>query len=409
MKKYQILMGFLVLITVVCWLLTPTVAATSSMIRFSQLLGALSLLGLASLCFIATRSSLVDTLFEGMDKSYQIHKWLGAISVILVVAHINTIDAQSDGGPGWPSFILFLLLTLFALLSRRLNYETWKTAHKLLLLPYIIGLVHYYTDSDYAVFAPTFFSLWLNLINITGIVAAFYSVFFYEKTAFPFQFRVAEVTPVAVGTIEFTGKRKNYSGRNPKYTPGQFAFVKFPWLSPQFPSHPFTISGSFTGDMVQFTVKNLGDHTAKLVETLKPGDEFLVSQPCGRFNYQNGCCRQIWIAGGIGITPFRSFWQAGILQGFSIDLFYAYNSESEGAYLEELKAWPPDERLRIHLIDYTISGFLTAEHIKDCIDADEKADIYFCGPKPMLKSLRRQLNSGLQIGKWHNEEFQFRY
>ncbi|MEG3070146.1 MAG: hypothetical protein RQM92_04285 [Candidatus Syntrophopropionicum ammoniitolerans] len=59
------------------------------------------------------------------------------------------------------------------------------------------------------------------------------------------------------------------------------------------------------------------------------GDRFAVTRPSGMFDYTRGSRHQIWIAGGIGITPFRSFIQAGVPEEFSVDLFYAYNNAAE--------------------------------------------------------------------------------
>nr|WP_309245465.1 hypothetical protein [Clostridium estertheticum] len=75
----------------------------------------------------------------------------------------------------------------------------------------------------------------------------------------------------------------------------------------------------------------------------------------------------------MGITPFRSFYQSGIPEDYSIDFFYAFNNKEDGAYIEEI------------------------------------IDVYFCGPKPMRKILKKQLKENqLDIVDFHYDNFQFK-
>jgi predicted ferric reductase len=191
------------------------------------------------------------------------------------------------------------------------------------------------------------------------------------------------------------------------FRPGQFTFMKFLGKKRKFPSHPFTLSGAPAEGVIHFTIKSLGDHTAQLIASVQAEDEFAVTAPHGMFDYTKGGKRQIWIAGGIGITPFRSFYLSDIPADFSIDFFYAYRGEEEGAYLEELQTLPKNN-LRLHLIDDTQQGFLTIEKIAEHIQDATPVEIYFCGPKPMRDSLRKNLkNSGMCVTGFHFEEFQF--
>lgn len=418
MKKNNIFLGVVFLVTVICWLFTKPVHPNSSIAQFSQLSAALALLGLAYVNFISTRHPMIDSLFNGLDKAYVFHKWLSMVSIVLVIVHIGSIVADNNlsrgafiaensfGMMGWPSFILFLALVLVAILAKKINYETSKTIHKFLFLPYLIGLVHYYGCSDYAVLSLSPFSIWLNLINLIGIISIVYSILLYERTAFRYRYKISHIESVAKETIEITG---HATGKEIKFNPGQFTFLKLLDKSIKFPSHPFTISQAPKNGEIRFIIKNLGDHTANLVSKVKIGDEFAVTAPHGMFNYSTGSRHQIWIAGGIGIAPFISFYQAGIPEEFSVDFFYAYNNKEEGPYLEEIKALDHGGNLRTYLIDFTEKGFLTVEKIEECVNMENPVDIYFCGPKPMRENLKKNLkNSRLNVLNFHYEEFQFK-
>ncbi|MCL1917255.1 MAG: ferric reductase-like transmembrane domain-containing protein [Peptococcaceae bacterium] len=465
MKRGNIALGVIALITAVCWLTTMPFYTTSLLKQFSQLLGAFALVGFACANYISTRHCPLNSLFNGLDKAYIAHKWLGITSLGLAVAHLVTLNIGRHGqgpgqGPGrgaeWaavpvhesplvhiggPCLALFVVLILLALVAKRMNYERWKTLHKIMVLPYVFGVLHYYGSSSYGAFDVSPFSIWLNCVNVIGIVSAVYSIFLYEKIAFPYRYKVSGVQSVAKETVEITGRA---IGKGMIYKPGQFTFVKFPGKNIRFPSHPFTLNGApqssaqqegvHTADAgIQFTVKNLGDHTAKMITAVKTGDEFAVTAPHGMFDYTTGGPRQVWIAGGIGVTPFRSFYLADIPEDFSIDFFYAYHGEEEGAYLDEMRALKKSN-LRMHLIDDTQQGFLTVEKMEkylkgikgDRLHTEaplEKAlvDIYFCGPKPMRDTLLKDISkrwrgadagknpksNGMCVAGLHFEEFQF--
>jgi predicted ferric reductase len=55
-----------------------------------------------------------------------------------------------------------------------------------------------------------------------------------------------------------------------------------------------------------FIIKGLGDYTKRLPATLKAGEPVKVKGPYGQFNFSSNKPRQIWVGGGIGITPFPS-------------------------------------------------------------------------------------------------------
>ncbi|MCL1853040.1 MAG: ferric reductase-like transmembrane domain-containing protein [Peptococcaceae bacterium] len=438
MRKGCAVLSFFAAFTILCWLATPPLVEVSFLYQLSQLLAALALVGFACANFITTRHPLIDNLFNGLDKGYLAHKWLSVSSVVLVITHLITINLSRHAEQGTtrgmtqdlsgaseaenifthigiPSLILFVVLVLIALFAKKLNYQRWKSAHKFMLVPYAVGLVHYYGSSVYGTFNFTTFSVWLNIFNSVGVLSALYSIFLYEKIAFPFRYKVSSLRSVSKDSLEITGTA---TGKGLSCQPGQFVFLKIPGKSSRipgtttsFPSHPFTVSntpqsGTHKGTL-QFTIKNLGDHTAALIKTLQIDTPFAVSTPHGRFDYTRGSRHQIWIAGGIGITPFRSFYLTDIPKDYSIDCFYAYHGEAEGVYLEEMRTLEKDN-LRLHLIDDTEQGFLTVDTIKDRISGEEPVDIYFCGPHPMRENLRKNLrNSGIRVLGFHFEAFQF--
>ena len=419
-KKLGIVVIMLsMIITWILWLFIKSTRDISMMTGYSQLLASLALVAFAFINFISTRHKSLDYLFDGLDKSYIYHKYLSISALILVIIHNITIgigkDSERAAGIRAPrdpyamygsfSMYLFIILILIAILAKKLNYERWKMIHKFMFIPYAFGIYHYYGSATYAVFSMEPYSIWLDVINCIGVISVLYSIFLYEKTSFKYKFKVKRLEIVANGTLEITGSAL---GKDMEFKPGQFAFLKSLDKDNKFVSHPFTISEAHKKGEIQFTIKDLGDHTRALFDTLKVGDEFAVSGPHGKFNYKTGIKNQIWIAGGIGITPFRSFAQDNIPKDFSIDFFYAYNNEEEGAYVDELQTLNHDN-LRLHLFNSKEKGFLSVEEICKYVNTKESIDVYFCGPKPMRDNLRKQFkNSNLNVENFHYEHFQFK-
>ncbi|WP_297429492.1 ferric reductase-like transmembrane domain-containing protein [Clostridium sp.] len=406
-------------ITWIFWLMVQPTRTISSMTGYSQLLAAFALVAFAFINFISTRHGILDNLFDGLDKSYIYHKYLSISALILVIIHNITIsigkrDERTLGIRGVRdpyamygtfSMYLFIILIIIALVAKKLNYERWKVIHKLMIISYAMGIYHYYGSATYNVFSIEPFSIWLNAVNLIGVLSVIYSIFFYEKTSFKYKYKVSTLEKVANGTLEITGTSL---GKDMNFKPGQFAFLKILDGKNKFHSHPFTISQAPKKGELQFTIKALGDDTKELFNSLEIGNEFVVSGPHGKFNYENGEKNQIWIAGGIGVTPFRSFSQSDINKNFSIDFFYAYNNNEEGAYVDELQSISRDN-LRIHLFNSKEKGFLSVEEITKHVKTKDKVDVYFCGPKPMRDNLIKQFKaSKLNVSNFYFEHFQFK-
>ena len=431
--KNRIGLFFIVLscfFTSIVWSFSEPISTVSIYRQYSQLLASISLVILTWVFFISTRHRAVDSLFHGLDKAYAYHRYLSMLTVILIWVHKATIDlgkirvaksakpiaaswlASLDWthvgkGAASLSLTLFTGFVLFAVVAAKLEYQKWKLLHKLMLIPFFLGIVHYYANSDYPALKLDPYGVWMNLIILIGVSSAVYSIFLYEKTAFNYKYRVDQIKKVATDTIEISASAL---GAELQYKPGQYAFIKTMSKEDVFPSHPFSISQAPTPGRIQFTIKASGDHTVALQYMLAEGDVLALSGPHGKFDYQTGVKRQIWIAGGIGITPFRSFYQSQIPADYSIDLFYAYADEQAGAYVDELKQLEAkNENLRIHLIDGSAKKRLSVESIAKFIDVDTPFDVYFCGPKGMRDQFKKTFAASPYPMKAFNyDEFQFK-
>lgn len=192
------------------------------------------------------------------------------------------------------------------------------------------------------------------------------------------------------------------------FNPGQFVFVTFKNKKLTNESHPFSISSSTNEKELKIAIKTSGDYTKTLKKNLSLGTIAKVEGPFGIFTYKNKKPDQIWIAGGIGITPFISMLKemATTNNQTKIDLYYCIHNEKEGIYLDVLQ----NLNENINLIPYYSDGnkHINANYIINNSQNVEHKDILICAPVKMIQSLKTQLiNKGIKKESIYSEEFAF--
>ena len=197
-----------------------------------------------------------------------------------------------------------------------------------------------------------------------------------------------------------------------KQRAGQFLFVRFPGDRTLNESHPFTISSAPHEDVLRVTVKASGDFTRALFSSLQPGMEAVVEGAHGMFDYKTGGGKQIWIAGGIGLTPFLSFLRDmdGSLK-HDVDLYYTVRHKEEALFLDEIEAAAKtNHRLKAHIRFSATDGSLTSEDIVRNAGGNVSGHhIYMCGPLAMVQAFEKKfLGLGVPAKNIHYEEFNFR-
>jgi predicted ferric reductase len=195
------------------------------------------------------------------------------------------------------------------------------------------------------------------------------------------------------------------------YHPGQFAFLKFPDIKGLNNPHPFTLTSNPDNYEISVTVKAAGDFTRTMQSDLRVGTTALVEGGYGCFDYTRGERDQVWIAGGIGITPFVS-WLNSLDSSLldSVDLFYSTKGREgyvHGEFLERVETQHPF--LRIHTRDTCMDERITIPEIFKRTNSPYNCSYFICGPQKMVEDLYYQLRKeGIQERKIHYEFFNFR-
>jgi len=249
--------------------------------------------------------------------------------------------------------------------------------------------------------------IFLIAAALIGTVALVYTMFGMNKrTATPFT--IEAVNSLGRATELVLKPVDNML----KFKPGQFAFVEIQgrgWSEP----HPFTISSAPGEDRLRFTIKVLGDWTRKVREELEPGGKVLVRGPYGRFDAAStNCKKQVWIAGGIGLTPFLSKLRA-MKKGDAREIHFAYaaRNKEEAIFLDELTSIASNlGNVTLYPLFSDEGDFARISVARTILPAQLTEYEYFiCGPKPMVDGLMKDLkNEGVNRIRIHTEAFEFR-
>ena len=157
-------------------------------------------------------------------------------------------------------------------------------------------------------------------------------------------------------------------------------------------------------------IKGIGDYTARLPQLLHIGAPVTVEGPYGCFEFSSGKQRQIWVGGGIGITPFVARMQTLAVEpdGRKVDLFYS-TAEPDTAFIQRLEHYAQAAGVKLHVLVSARDGRLDVERICTAVPDWAQADIWFCGPAGFGQALREGFQArGLAEKDFHQELFDMR-
>lgn len=361
---------------------------------------------------MATRAKWVEKIFGGLDKMYMIHRRSGVIAVVLLILHFLFVPRDlTEFTPGKPmGFYALVLILIGVLLSaapvfkQKIKYHKWINFHKLMGAFYVLGIAH-------SLNVPTLTSQ-LPLVRtyvygmaLIGIIAWIYKAFLYNIFNKKLDYSVSSVKHFENDTTEIQLIPVN---KNLAFEAGQFSFVSFEGMNKN-EAHPYTISNHPSEDYLRLTIRALGDYTADLQSSLIKGMKAKLQGAFGQFNFKKAKNKdQIWLAGGIGITPFLSFLKE-INNEYNITLVWSVKSIDEANYKDEIEnISSQNPNLNFVLWDSETKGYFTMGKLYKSSTLGNKS-IFICGPEIMRESYIKQLlEKGVSINDIHYEEFSFR-
>jgi predicted ferric reductase len=424
MKRYSgnLFIVACVVLTVAVWFVFPPLndgREHFARAYAGEVIGSVNIVLMAFSLFLSARPKWAEPFFGGLDKMYVTHRHTSTAALLLIFVHVLTVPIST-------TWVLGNYLAVFAFtgivaigmvsLSPRIpflnritggTYEGWKRLKKFIGLFFVAGFLHSLT-----VARPlnAFIAInWVQLFFILGTAAYLYTEVlgrFFKKYL---SYTVEAVNHPNRSTTEVT-LRPN-KDRLRRHRAGQFLFVRFPATQTLNEAHPFTISSAPREEVVRITVKACGDFTRALFTELRPGMEAIVEGAYGMFDYKSGGKKQIWIAGGIGLTPFLSFIRDMDELDRDVMFYYTVRHKEEALFLDEIEAAARRHaRLKVHVRFSAADGSLSVEEVvRNAGDEIRECDVYLCGPLGMIRAFEDGLRrAGVPAHHLHFEEFSFR-
>lgn len=158
----------------------------------------------------------------------------------------------------------------------------------------------------------------------------------------------------------------------------------------------FTNSAAPFEKIVRITTRFTNDRSSsfkKILKDLEVGKTIEISNVSGKFVIEDERAQYIFIAGGIGITPFRSILKEYDHRGIKLQVTLLYANKDANiifqAELEELAK--TNHNLQIHYI--MSPEHIDANKIIQLVPNMHQAFFYISGPEPMVDSITEMLKN----------------
>jgi predicted ferric reductase len=261
----------------------------------------------------------------GIEAVLGMHRFVGLLVAVLVLAHIALVVAANPANVGLLDLVhapararaatgavvaLGGLIAL-AILRKRLRhrYEVWRWVHLALAGSVLVLTALHIWWLDHLI-RNAAMRAWFTVLALSVLGVLAYRWLWRPVFGAQSEYVVREVRPETntVSTLVLQPRRDRHGldRRSLEFAPGQFAWLR---LNPSIRAeeHPFTIASSaHAGEWTEFTIRHIGDFT-RAIRRLRPGSPVWVDGPHGAFSVDlKPSTGLVMIAGGVGITPMMS-------------------------------------------------------------------------------------------------------
>ncbi|MEW5902532.1 MAG: ferric reductase-like transmembrane domain-containing protein, partial [Acidobacteriota bacterium] len=265
---------------------------------------------LSSLIISGDFARFFDRYF-GLDRIIAFHRRYSLLVAVFVILHpiffvlssgsLNYLIPKFQAIPlflGILAFYSYIVIEISSRIAKRIPYMWWQYLHALIYALFILSLSHALQIGSDTKSGPVPVAMALLFLGVLagGIYRAVYKLRQRSRKYF-----VKEVRWETKDTFTIVLKQS----QKLSFKPGQFCFLRLekPGLHWR---HPISISSAPHEEDLEFTIKLKGRFT-KAASQLKPGEEVKLEGPFGIFTLEEERNEIVFIAFGVGITPFTSF------------------------------------------------------------------------------------------------------
>lgn len=371
---------------------------------------------------LMVREPHLAQLLGGLESAYLWHHRSGMLAYLLLLSHPLALaldgwleaphlgwEILAPWAQSWPVWmgwiaLLLLMLGLSTTFALRLPYRTWRGFHLLLGFGVVLGLAHIYVLLGEAGLSLLLIALALIVLALLALGWRFI-VSDLGVAAYPYH--VTRVTRQSSDMIEVSLQP---SATALAATPGQFVLVAF-GDGAHFHGcgeyHPFTVSNVAADGEIKLAIKALGPCSLR-IQYVEPGVLVRLQGPFGTFLTRTASAPQLWVAGGVGITPFIAVLREH-LRTQPTTLIYLFRTTADAAFLSELTTLAKaDPQFELHAVE-TGKALADFPGLLQQIDHLAQHEVNICGPVPMVNTLVPHLRQlGVNPDAIHFERFDFR-
>ncbi len=225
---------------------------------------------------------------------------------------------------------------------------------------------------------------------------------------------------VARGTMSFTF---DLEGQVFPFKAGQYLNATLPnplYQDDEGSTRSFSIASSPDDPFLMIATRMRGSAFKRSLAEMPLGSPVNINGPFGSFILpQDAAAPVVLVAGGIGITPFRSIVKhaAEAHLPHRLVLLYANRTPEEAPFLDELYAWETQNPNFRYIPTMTKpeastqrwsgrTGYVDAAFVRETLAGLDQMTVYVAGPPGMVEGVTRALlEAGIPQDRLRTEEF----
>jgi len=187
------------------------------------------------------------------------------------------------------------------------------------------------------------------------------------------------------------------------HLPGQYIGLRVT-VDGQEQRRNYSLSAPANGRSLRISVKRepRGKVSNFLHDQVQAGDTLQLFPPAGHFTLQDSDKPLVLISGGVGITPTLPMLATALAARRPVTFIHCARERSVHAFrerIDQLAAEHP-QLTRYYCYDRAVPedqadavGYLSEQQLNEWLPASRDADVYFLGPRPFMRVLRRLLRN----------------